>query len=317
MKQTTLAPKPKRITNKKIIRSDNLTFYPSNARTFEDIVDELETVHHRKSYYVLASGGKDSTYVVDKMANLEKLKSVVHIKTNVGLKITTDHLKDYCQDMGWPLRIIEPSSPLIYTSFVLQYGFPGPPIHKMIMGVLKHKTMRDFALSVDRRDHVLISGVRKSESKRRMGIYKHPIQSDGALWFGCPAFYSKAKDIYKYVITENLKLSPAYALGFGVSGECLCGSYAARGDKMLIRKVDPRLADYFAWLEEGVQKFGTPHAKRYPRWGEGPAMSDLEQQKIMDEFFVNNPELKIASEIEDFVCGQECGPGTMRGMVDY
>ena len=86
--------------------------------------------------------------------------------------------------MGWPLRIIEPSSPLIYTAFVLQYGFPGPPIHKMIMGVLKHKTMRDFALSVDRRDHVLVSGVRKSESKRRMGIYKQPdtVRRGAVVW---------------------------------------------------------------------------------------------------------------------------------------
>ena len=115
----------------------------------------------------------------------------------------------------------------------------------------------------------------------------------------------------------NVNRKPYMPYDAFVKTAMLDAGFLMRGDKMLIRKVDQRLADYFAWLEEGVQKFGTPHAKRYPRWGEGPAMSDLEQQKIMDEFFAKNPELKIVREIENFVCGQECGPGTMRGMVDY
>ena len=205
MKQSTLAPAPPKIYSKKAIRSNGIKFYQSQSESFEGILDEIENIHNRTSFHVLASGGKDSTVVADKTANLGKLKTVVHIKTNIGLRMTTDHLRDYCKEMGWPLVIIEPAIKYIYAAFVLQCGFPGPGAHKQIMARLKAHVMRDYALSVDRKSHILLSGVRKFESKRRMGNYPYPIQTDGHVWFGCPAFYSKAKDIYKYVITNGLK----------------------------------------------------------------------------------------------------------------
>ena len=128
----------------------------------------------------------------------------------------------------------------------------------------------------------------------------------------------KSEDVYKYVITNGLKISPAYEMGFGVSGECMCSAYAGRDEKMLIRKHDPDLFERIKWMEDGVQRFGTPRAKRYSHWGEGAAMSDLEQQQVMDDFLEKNPDLKIVNEIEELVCGDEgCGSGTMRGTEDY
>ena len=81
---------------------------------------------------------------------------------------------------------------------------------------------------------------------------------------------------------------------------------------------DPQLEpDYIEWLEEGVRKFGTWHAKRYPKWGNSPYMTDLDDQKQIDEFFKDNPEMKNVNEIESTMCGAECGAGNMRGMIDY
>lgn len=303
--------------NMKIIKNGSFKFYPSPTKTFEGIIDELETTYHRTKFYSLFSGGKDSMTTTDKLDKMGKLEAVVHIKTNIGLQMTVDFVEEICKERNWKLFIIEPSPKFTYAAHVLQYGFPGPGFHRLIMGKLKYKTMRDFALTIDRKNHCLISGIRKFESERRMGNYPEPIQSEGALWFGCPIFYDSTEYTYKYVHENGLRISPAYKLGLGTSGECLCGSFTTKGDKLRIRKLDPKLADYIEWLEEGIQRFGSPQAKRYAKWGEQAKMAELDQQKQMDYFFKENPDLKVVSEIESLVCGVECGAGSMRGELDY
>jgi len=302
--------------NKKVIKSGGLKFYPPTEETPEAIMDDLEKIHGRSKFYALTSGGKDSISICHWLAERGQLEAAVHIQTNIGIKQTTDFVKDLCKDQGWKLHIIEPQPKFIYTSFVLQYGFPGPNFHRMIMGMLKYKTMRDFALSIDRENHCLISGVRKFESVRRMGNYPEPIQSDGNLWFGCPFFYKQSDELYRYIHENGLRITPVHDI-LGFSGECMCGSYQTYSDKQKIRELDPKLAEYIEWLEDGVQRFGTSNAKVYSKWGGTSKISDLENQKLMEEFFTNNPDLKIVNDIESLVCGVECGPGTMKGMLDY
>jgi len=311
-KQMTIGEKPIIPRNKKIIKSHGLKFYPPSAETPESIINDLETIHNRTKFYALASGGKDSVSLCHWLSEQEKLEAVVHIQTNIGIKQTTDFIKDLCQEKGWKLHVIEPSPKFTYASHVLQYGFPGPGFHRLIMGKLKYKTMRDFALTIDRKNHCLISGVRKFESVRRMGNYPEPIQSDGSLWFGCPFFYKTNEEIYRYIHENGLKITPISDV-MGTSGECMCGSFAGKGEKQRIRELDPKLAEYIDWLEQGIQKFGTNHAKRYSKWGGYAKMSDLEEQQQMDYFFKENPDLKIVNEIESTICGVECGPGTMKG----
>lgn len=316
-KQTNLfGEKPFVSRNKKIIKSGSLKFYQSSVETPDGIIDDLENIHNRTKFYALTSGGKDSVSLCHWLAGKGKLESVVHIQTNIGIKATTDFVKDLCKDQGWKLHVIEPSPKFTYASHVLQYGFPLAGFHRLIMGKLKYKTMRDFALTIDRKNHCLISGVRKFESARRMGNYPYPIQSDGALWFGCPFFYKTSEEIYRYIHTHGLKITPVSDI-MGTSGECMCGSFASAGEKLKIKQLDPKLADYIEWLEEGIQKFGTIQAKRYPKWGGQSKMSELEQQQQMDLFFADNPDLKIVNDIEGVICGVECGAGTMRGELDY
>ena len=317
-KQTTISgEKPFISQNKKIIKGTGIRFYPSSDFSFKGIINELETVHKRTKFYSLFSGGKDSMTTTDKLDKMGKLEAVVHIKTNIGLQMTTDFVEEICEKQGWKLHIIEPRPKYTYASHILQYGFPGPGFHRLIMGKLKYKTMRDFALTIDRKNHCLISGIRKFESARRMGNYPEPIQSDGALWFGSPIFYETTETTYKYIHENGLRISPAYKLGLGTSGECMCGSFAAKGEKLLIRELDPKLADYIDWLEDGIQKFGAKEAKRWSKWGGQAKMSELEQQQQLDQFFKENPDLKIVNEIESIVCGVECGPGSMKGAVDF
>ena len=306
-----------KVFNKKVVKSQSLRYYAPRERTPEGIIRDCEELYDRRSFYSLSSGGKDSQTMTDWLAEHDKLTAVVHIKTNVGLSMTTDFLKDFCRSRGYRLHLIEPQPKYIYSSFVLQYGFPGPAIHNMIMGVLKFKTMRDFILSADLKHGCLVSGVRKFESRRRFNNYREPINSDGAMWFAAPLFYYTNEQVYVEYTERKLPISPAYKTGLGTSGECMCGAFAGRGDKEIMRKIEPRLADYIEWLEDGVQKFGTARARKYPTWGGTAKMSEIEQQKTMQEFFTANPHLEYTNEMASIICGQECGPGTRRGMTDF
>ena len=173
-RQSTLVPKPPKIYSKKILRSDYLTYYPSESRTFEEIMNDLVQIHKRTALYELRSGSKDSTCVADRLAKMDEFSGVVHIKTNIDLQVTIDHISDYCQEMGWPLRIIEPQHKFVYYAFCLEHGFPGPGIHRWIMGLLKYQTMRNFALSVDRKNHALVSGVRQVRVPASYGQLQAP-----------------------------------------------------------------------------------------------------------------------------------------------
>ncbi len=309
-------PTPFKPASKTGVKSHGLKFIPPTAETPEAIISDLENIHGRTKFYALTSGGKDSMSVCHWLAEQNKLEAAVHIQTNVGIRATTDWIQDRCRELGYRLYVIQPQPKFVYAAFVLQYGFPGPSAHRMIMGLLKYKTMRDFALSLDPKRHCLISGVRKFESDRRQANYPHPIQHDGRMWFGCPFFYMTTEEVYRYVHTNGVKITPVHKK-MGMSGECMCGSYATRGQKELVREMDPDLADYIKWLEEGVRKFGTKQAKQYPTWGGTAGMGDLERQRVLDAFFEARPDLRNVTAMEAGIYGAECGAGTMRGELDY
>ena len=289
-----------KVTSRKNLKG-GLGAYMARSHDPADILNQMEEQFGRDKFYVLCSGGKDSQTVLDFVASQEKLAGVVHVRTNIGLEMTTDFIRDYCQSKGYPCHIVDPPSRFVYVSAVLEHGFPGPGTHTTIMRNLKYAAMRNFALSADREHHCLISGVRKFESARRMAKHKEAIQNDGALWFCSPYFYKSDKEVYEEYLKKGLPISPAYKHGFSISGECLCGCFAdGIQEKELIRKADPKLARFIAWLEEGVREFGTSEAQKYANWGGLSRMDDLDLQTSMDEI------------IEGMVCGQECGPGTYK-----
>ena len=299
------------------VKKTSLYFYSPSDETPEAIVSDCEEKYGRDRFFVLSSGGKDSQCVLNWMDSHDKMEAVVHIQTNVGLSVTTNFVKDYCNSRGYKLYVIEPAHKYVYAAHVLQYGFPGPGYHNMIMGKLKYKTMRDFAYSIDKKHAVLVSGIRKFESNRRTKNYPEPIGHDGDLWFANPYFYKTNEAVYEEFMKLGLPISPAYKLGFGTSGECLCGSFASKGEKEMIRNVDPKLGEYIEWLEEGVTKFGTAQAQTYNKWGNGAKMSDIARQDNLNKFFKDHPEMAHVNEMESMICGTECGAGTLRGALDY
>ena len=292
-----------KITPKIVRRPTAITPHRTRSQDPADILRQVEEEYGRDKFYVLCSGGKDSQTVCDFVAEQGKLAGVAHVRTNIGLSMTTDFIKDYCQSKGYPCHIIDPNPKYVYVSDVLQHGFPGPGYHGRIMMKLKYIAMRNFAFSIDKKRHCLISGVRHYESARRMQRHKEAITNDGNLWMCAPYFYKKDADVYREFISKGLPISPAYKHGFSISGECLCGCFAdGIQEKELIRKVDPKLSEFIEWLEEGVRKFGTAEAQKYAKWGGMSRMEDLDLQTRLDD----------TESMEGLVCGQECGPGSYK-----
>jgi len=315
-KQTTLvSDEQKKIRNVRSRKKGKHNWYYTDARTFENIINEMENKHGRKNFYCMFSGGKDSMTCASKLHQMGKLKAIVHIKTYIGLKMTEDYVRDICVQYDWPLRVIEPEMKYIYAARALEYGFPTTGNHNIIMGYLKYHAMQNFAAADEH--HCLVTGIRKMESGRRSKNYLTPIQRAGSVWFCNPLFYFSSEETYRYIHENGLKISPAYETSLKISGDCLCGSFSTHRDKSALRDIDPKLADYIEWLEVGIEKFGTDKAKKYGKWGGSAKMSELEQQQQLDQFVIDNPALGHIREMESQICGAECGPGTLRGLIDY
>lgn len=289
--------------------------YPDESP--DEIMKELIEIHGRTKFFVLCSGGKDSISVVNYIATQypENFGGVMHIKTNIGVKRTTDWVIEYCEEMGWNLEVCEPNPPNVYDELVLKYGFPGAGAHTIVMRKLKYITMRNFAFQNEERkeSHALISGIRAFESARRMQNYKGAIQRDGKLWFTAPFFKKTDEWVYEYLLKNGLKRTPIHDI-LGMSGECECGSFASHGEREKLKLLDPELMAHIEYLEDQVQLHGTDLAKKHPKWGNTYNTKE-ETDRIMADLFDEGIVDKI-KDLEEVVCGVECGMGTMRGTTN-
>lgn len=293
-----------------------LTFYEPKEESFSSIMERLEELG-RDTYVVGWSGGKDGGVVLDKtLKSNREIKRVFYIRTNTGVQLTEDFLKDQCQSMGLKLDIREPTPhAFVYVAICLEVGFPDYGLHDMVMSYLKYKTMMKYLQEPQfkKLNTVLLSGVRKFESTRRKLNYENAINVDAKkYWFGCPIFYEKDNDVYRYYIENGLKRSPVYDMGSQDSMECKCGCFAGKGELEIIRKIDPNRAEFFEWLTIGIKKFGKDLAKKHTTWGGGDWTSE-ERNEVITKYLGDDADFVI--QMSKIVCGSECGAGTMRGLL--
>lgn len=300
----------------RIPKNQWLDFHEPREETFDSIIEKAKELG-RETFVVATSGGKDSGVVLDMAIKRELISGVFFIKTNTGVQATEDFVKDRCQELGVKLYIREPAPhPFVYVAFVMYAGFPDVKLHNSIMKYLKYYPMLKFVTEPQFRDKnlALLGGIRKFESERRKLNYPHPISNDtNRIWFVNPIFYERTEDVYEYYIKNNVKISPVYK-EYPSSLECGCGSFAGGKSEMeAIRKLDPKRAEFFSWLEQGIMKFGSPIAKRHTTWG-GSKWSDSDRNQVLSKFFEGDDHTdKVAS----LLCGEDCGAGTLRGTTDF
>ena len=240
-------------------------------------VQEAQERHSAAQLLVLTSGGNDSTVLLHTLKDFPDVIAI-HLDTGIGLPETQAHTRAICEAWGVPLEIyraldyIEADgtpAPQDYEQLVQEHGFPGPHMHGKMYNRLKERPLR-MAMRVHQRHRgdrvLLITGVRSAESRRRMG-YVEPEQRDGGWVWVAPLHDWSNGQMAAYRSTHALPVNPASQL-LGISGECLCGAFAAKGELARICQHFPATGRRLLDLERRVIEAGFPWGweEKPPRW---------------------------------------------------
>jgi 3'-phosphoadenosine 5'-phosphosulfate sulfotransferase (PAPS reductase)/FAD synthetase len=217
--------------------------------------------HEPRKIFALFSGGNDSTVLVSwarrQLGSL--LDAAVFIDTGTALPGVREFVETYCADRAVPLLVYEAGDE--YERMVREQGFPGPAAHRFAYVRLKERQVDALV-----RDHktaaadriMLLTGVRRAESSRRMGT-SHAVRRDGAQVWVAPLIDWTDEDMRSFRQRHELPESDVAAL-IHRSGECNCGAFAAPGEREQLRSLWP------AWFQEQIAPL---EAATRARWGDG------------------------------------------------
>lgn len=230
--------------------------------------------------YALVSGGDDSTVAAHLAARHgPRIDALAHINTGIGVDETGQYVRDFAQWLGIPL--IEKHPPRNYEDLVLQYGFPGPAAHRYMYSWLKERPLREIRREAQdgrNRRVVFITGVRTTESRRRMGNVQSVMREGNVVWVA-PIKDFDHRDIWAYRDEFSLPRNEVVEL-LHMSGECLCGAFSKPNELEWISLWYPEVADRIRRLERRAHEAGVkscrwgPQSSKRLRQSPGPLCSD-------------------------------------------
>ena len=223
-----------------------------------------------KAFWVLFSGGKDSTCTAHYLASQGKLKGCVFLDTGINTPDIIPFVSSICKVRDWRLEIAK--TPRSYETMVEKYGFPRPFTHQMYMIGLKLHALQVFRRKFGK--VTLASGVRRYESKRRFGNVKEVSIIAGMECYAQIADWTN-RQVWDYIKANDLEISPAYQK-LHISGDCLCGAFARREESALLRIFYPDVFERIGLLEQKIkakQKFNT--------WGNHGGVQEVNGQSLL------------------------------------
>lgn len=213
---------------------------------------------------ILLSGGNDSTTLAHIFK--DRATHAIHANTTIGIEETRQFVRDTCK--AWELPLIEKVAPKPYRDLVIERGFPGPAMHYKMFTRLKERCLEaarnDLVSNPYKQRIVFIAGRRRQESKRREGVPIHE-RKGSVIWSSPLAFWTKL-DLTIYRLLNDVPSNPVSDV-LHMSGECLCGAFAHRGELEEIGAWFPGVRDEIESLEAEVRAAG--HAEPFCRWGHG------------------------------------------------
>lgn len=236
--------------------------FPVAQPTPEQIIAEAMS-HNPVAAFAMFSGGDGSLAATHWAMNNVPDCQVAHINTGIGIRRTNEFVRDTCAREGWPLVEIRAKEDCgqDYRHIVLKHGFPGSTrrAHAFMYARLKERAIRKLVREhkgENRRNKVmLLTGICHDDSQIRSGYGGSVIDFVGSqMWVNHIYWWGKSTR-YHYVNSIGIPRNPV-ACELGMSGECLCGAFADRGELAAVRAVDPDCADYIEALEREVRAAG-------------------------------------------------------------
>lgn len=225
------------------------------------ILDHVIKEHNPRKVFALFSGGHDSLCSTHVASSHPRFDGVIHINTGIGIEDTREFVRETCKKFDWPLKEYHP--PVSYEEIIKKYGFPGPGGHNLVYQRLKERCLRQVIRESKQKwkDRIIfVTGVRKSESVRRMG-HVEEIQRRGAtVWTAVIADWTDTMKNW-YMDRHNLPRNPVVE-NLCMSGECLCGAFAKPDELETIRYFYPDAATEIDRLSKLAEKAGVPS-----KWG--------------------------------------------------
>lgn len=251
----------------------------------------------------LFSGGNDSTTLAH--LTRSRVTHFAHANTTVGLETTRQFVRDVSS--GWNVPLLERSSPKgwedSYAALVRERGFPGPGQHYKMFQRLKEHAL--YAISRElitdgRAERVLfVAGRRREESQRRADVPELE-RRDSIMWVSPMVAWTKL-DLNTYrLMMGDVPVNEVADL-LHMSGECLCGAFAQRGELEMIVQwfaSDPGIQVIRHLEAELKDREDIPPMRR--RWGWGAYQQ-------------NAAELKARARM-GMLCG--CAPRVMQGLEE-
>ena len=210
--------------------------------------------------FVGFSGGDDSLVTAHWCMNNVPDCEIFHANTGIGIEQTRLFVRETCAKHGWPLTEIRAKEDCgqDYDALVEERGFPGPGMHYKMFQRLKERCVEKLLSrsKTARYDNIaVLTGIRQDESERRAGYHYTVLDFHGnTLWVN-PLYYKPKSWFVDYIKTHNLERNPV-SKTLGMSGECLCGAYAHKGELAKVKIVCPKTYERICALEEKVRAAG-------------------------------------------------------------
>jgi len=227
---------------------------------------------------VLFSGGNDSTTLAHLFRN--DVDYAAHANTTIGIEQTREFVRNTCEEWGLPLiERMAPREQDRYRAQVLRDGFPGPAWHHRMFQRLKERALeqvrRELVGNPRKERVVFIAGRRREESARRRSI--PPSERRGSVVWVSPLVHWTKLDLNTYrLMAGDVPRNQASDL-IHMSGECLCGSFAAPGERAEIEHWFPSALDEVRELEALIaDRADIPDHRKTWGWGADPALKALD-----------------------------------------
>lgn len=230
----------------------------------------------------LVSGGGDSTVAAAVADDRVGLDLLAYLDTGTGLDVNREYLEDLADHLGlqlWTLRTGEN-----FEEKAQEHGFPGPSRHGMMYTSLKERQLDKLATICNGYGTAanlhLWTGVRSSESRRRMGHVEPVQEAERWIWHAPIHDWSKA-DCEEYIEKHDLPQNPIWD-ALGRSGDCFCGCFGNPSEKIDLRAAGYEShAEWIESLEEAVEEaLDVPDERAVWGWG---ALSEEEQRAVAAE----------------------------------
>ncbi|KAA0992757.1 phosphoadenosine phosphosulfate reductase family protein [Dyadobacter aurulentus] len=240
------------------------------------IIAEAIEKYNPVKIVLLFSGGHDSMcsthFAASYLKSIGRDFTVYHGNTGIGIRQTREYVYSVVKHFNWPFYEGFPKEGHTYEDLVKKWGFPGstPQSHQIMYRRLKAYALHKFVTHEcksnprARENVLLISGIRQSESKIRMGYKEYIQKQDSRIWCS-PIFYWSETDCKKYMAEQSLPRNPVKDK-ICISGECLCGAFAGREEWSEIKSEFPEAAAEI----NRIHQIAIDHGKPWP-WSSGPS----------------------------------------------